>query len=99
MSQREQFLVRLGQSQRDRRIAAWIDGKIAAGENVSEAIKNHLYVMATGQGTDLDQVVGKLEEIERLLRSGAVVSGAASPVSEGVNNGEAVISALLNMRD
>jgi hypothetical protein len=47
-SDRGQFNLRLGQSHRDRIIAAWLDRQIAQGFDASQQIKDMLYEVITG---------------------------------------------------
>jgi hypothetical protein len=83
-----QINVYLGNSQRDRVIAAW-KNSIADDPsiNLSEIIKEYLYQVATGQTDDptaqavIDALRPDLAQLRAMLASGVVVAGAASPAT------------------
>lgn len=96
---RQQIRLHLGKSDRDRAIAAWFDRETSQGRVVSDQIKDQLYRLATGQLPDLEYVLERLERIERLLRSGAVVT-VESPGNQAPGDDiEGVRKALLSMVD
>lgn len=101
MSQRDRFDVRLNDSPRDRTIAAWLDDMIDKDVNVSEIVKDHFFLLASGQMADLEVVYNKLESIEGLLhaiRSGVVIQ-AGDPSLQDVDREKAVVSKLRGMQD
>ena len=76
---REGLYIRLGKSDDDQIIRAWVDQLAADGENISGAIKRVLVREATGQG-ELYRVESKIDELRNMVKNGVIVNGAGGAV-------------------
>jgi hypothetical protein len=80
---RADFYFRLARTPRDQKIAAWLEIQRERGENVSDLVKVAIEQYIDRQDTDaLQDVIARLEAIDRLIRSGVIVRGGGEPESQ-----------------
>ena len=60
---RTRFELRLGQNEKDRLIANWIDGQQAKGFDVSRQVKNILYEVITGTSSLTGQPITEQQAV------------------------------------
>ena len=84
---------------RDRIVADFIDRSIVRQDfELSEAIKDFLYELATGQKDELALIRQQLEEMNLKLKSGAIFNWNGDLVGE-ISDEKGVLDALMGMED